>query len=379
MAQLLNRSGYRAFCVGGAVRDAWLGGDIRDIDIATDARPPEIIAIAGSAGIRSIRTGEIYGNVRYILNDRRIDVTSLRRDIRSDGRYPEIEFTDDLAEDAGRRDFTINALYSDPQGGLHDPLGILGDLRRGRVRFIGRAATRIREDYLRIVRFFRFHAQFAPPGSEPDAEAMHAVEQNLDGLRQVSRERIGREMLRLLAVGRPEGALSAMMRTGALRRCVGAADLSGIRQMERYEIMCGLPVDAGRRLALLGIDDPKATLRISRAAARRVARLRALAAADTTLPELAYRVGARDAVDAVLLRAVARGMAPDRDIIARAEQAAAQQCPVSAVDLMPAFSGRLLGDRLRKIENRWIRSEFRLSKGELLTANAAAALPVACR
>ena len=154
----LNRDGFEARVVGGAVRNALLGRPVNEVDFATTATPDDVLRLAAQAGIKTVPTGIAHGTVTLIACGVPFEVTALRRDVETDGRHATVAFGTDWAEDARRRDFTMNALYADAQGKVHDPLGGLSDLRAGRVRFVGDPAQRIREDYLRTLRFFRFSA-----------------------------------------------------------------------------------------------------------------------------------------------------------------------------------------------------------------------------
>ena len=190
-------AGYRAFFVGGCVRNDQLGSEVSDIDVATDATPLHTINLAKNAGIRFVPTGIEHGTITLILDKQSFEVTTFRKDISTDGRHAGVAFLDDIEEDARRRDFTINALYADKSGVICDPLNGLKDLQEKRVRFIGDASTRIKEDYLRILRFFRFSAWYSNPECSFDQDTLNAIATNLPGLQKISRERIGSEIIKL--------------------------------------------------------------------------------------------------------------------------------------------------------------------------------------
>lgn len=194
----LNAAGWRAYYVGGCVRDAALGRTAADIDVATDARPEAVMAAARAAGLKAVPTGIGHGTVTLVHDGAPVEVTTFRRDVETDGRRAVVAFTDDLVEDARRRDFTMNALYATPEGEVVDPLGGLPDLRAGRLRFVGAPADRIAEDALRILRFFRFHAWYGDPRAGLDAEALAACAEAADKVDRLSRERVGAETARLL-------------------------------------------------------------------------------------------------------------------------------------------------------------------------------------
>ena len=200
--KMLSDAGHQAYFVGGCVRDALAGKPVADVDIATDARPDRVMALASEAGIKTIPTGIDHGTVTVITN-RPYEVTTFRRDVETDGRRAVVAFADTIEEDVRRRDLTINGIYADASGKVTDPVGGVADLAAHRIRFIGKAADRIREDHLRSLRYFRFYARFGDPMEGPDPDALNGISSNLPGLDTVSAERIGQEMLKLLAVEDP--------------------------------------------------------------------------------------------------------------------------------------------------------------------------------
>lgn len=207
--------GNSARFVGGAVRNELLGEPVSDIDIATSETPQRATELLAAKGIKVVPTGIDHGTVTAVTPSRHFEITTLRVDVKTDGRHADVAFTGDWVEDAKRRDFTINALYADADGTVHDPLGTgREDLKAGRVRFIGEAEARIREDYLRILRFFRFHAWYGK--GEPDSEGLKAVAALRDGLRQLSGERIRDELLKIAAADNAGPAFRQMAAVGIL-------------------------------------------------------------------------------------------------------------------------------------------------------------------
>ncbi|MDH3662301.1 MAG: CCA tRNA nucleotidyltransferase, partial [Alphaproteobacteria bacterium] len=208
LMDVLTAGSVPARFVGGCVRDALLGeADANvDLDVATPLVPTDVVARLEAAGIKAIPTGIAHGTVTALVDGRAFEITTLRKDIACDGRHAEVEFTDDFREDAARRDFTINALSADRRGRLVDYFGGVEDLRAGRIQFVGEAKARVAEDYLRILRFFRFFARFGRPPADPLALA--ACQEGAPGLVRISGERIRNEMLKLLAAG--GGATAAL-------------------------------------------------------------------------------------------------------------------------------------------------------------------------
>lgn len=364
---MLEGAGHRALFVGGCVRDALACRAVSDIDIATDARPEATLALAAAAGLRAVPTGIDHGTVTIVSGGLSHEVTTFRRDIETDGRHAVVAFSDRVEDDAIRRDFTMNALYADRSGTVLDPVGTgIADLRAGRVRFIGDASARIGEDYLRILRFFRFHATHGSAGAGLDPEALAAISANIAGLQSLSAERVGHEITRLLAAQDPAPAVAAMVRTGVLARVLPGADDGALAPLVALEETDGTAPDPLRRLAVLGGEDAAARLRLSRAVTRGLSLRRDLAGGTVPIHEIAYRHGKAVARDVAFMRAALLGGPLDEGLLADAAAGAAARFPVAAADLMPALQGEDLGRRLRALEDRWIASRFTLSRTALL-------------
>ena len=291
--------------VGGAVRDTLLGCDAHDIDIATPLEPVEVIARLDAAGIRNVPTGLKHGTITAIRERDNVEITTLRRDVSTDGRHAEVAYSHDWRDDAARRDFTINALYADPLTlEVFDYFGGVTDLRDRRVRFIGDARQRIREDHLRILRYFRFQARF---GSQPaDEEAESACSELASTLKGLSRERIGWELQNLLALPDPGSTVARMAALGVLGVVLPEADPAGLIRLIAAEARDGVDPDAIRRLAALLPPDAAvaeqvaARLRLSIAQKKRL--ILAAQRGETVEPHaLAYRIGTAAAIDRVLL------------------------------------------------------------------------------
>lgn len=364
---LLSGAGHQALLVGGCVRNAALLQPVSDIDIATDAHPRRVMDLAQASGLRAIPTGIEHGTVTVIAAQVAHEVTTFRRDVETFGRHATVAFSDKVAEDAARRDFTMNALYATADGTVLDPLGEgLADLAAGRLRFVGNADQRIREDYLRILRFFRFTAWYGAPDLGIDAEGLAAAAANCAEIETLSRERIGHEMRRLLAAPNPAPALAAMQASGVLAQVLPGADARALAALVHLEGRMGLGANPLRRLAVLGGANRAERLRLSRPEAAQLERLAQALAEPGPESALGYRYGAATAQDALMLRAALAGQEIDVSVWNRVEFGAAQRFPLAAADLMPALQGPALGERLRSLEARWIASEFSLSREELL-------------
>ncbi|WP_126176393.1 CCA tRNA nucleotidyltransferase [Tsuneonella rigui] len=298
--------------VGGAVRDTLLGAEVRDIDAATPIEPRAVVTLLEEAGIRTIPTGIDHGTVTAILDGGNVEITTLRKDVETDGRRATVAFATEWRDDAARRDFTINALYADPATlEVFDYFGGVADLEAHHVRFIGDARQRIREDYLRILRYYRFQARF---GSELDAEAEDACAELASGLKGLSRERVGWELQNLLALPDPAATVARMRERGVLPVVLpeaGKHEVEALEQVIDAERTAGLQPDPIRRLAALIPAVPSlaetvaARLRLSRSQRDRLACAAARSPDDAQEPRaLAYRSGVACAVDRLLLSGV---------------------------------------------------------------------------
>jgi poly(A) polymerase len=290
--------------VGGAVRDTLLGLDVADVDIATRHRPEMVVALLKEAGIKVVPTGLKHGTVTAVLESGPVEVTTLRRDVETDGRHATVAFTDDWREDAARRDFTINALYADPlTGALFDYFGGKADLEARHVRFIGDPLQRIAEDHLRILRFFRFLARF---GDVADPEGLVACTARARDLMALSRERIADELLKLLVAKHAVPVVRMMIARGIFAPVLPEiADADPLDRLAAREAAAGVAPSALRRLAALLSADPAIADQIgARLKLSNLQRRRLVAAAQPPEGEprpLAYRAGVESAVDRLLL------------------------------------------------------------------------------
>jgi len=271
----LEAEGAQARVVGGAVRNALMGLPVKDIDMATTALPAEVMRLAQAAGLQAVPTGFEHGTVTVVAEHVPVEVTTLRRDIETFGRHARVTFTQDWSEDARRRDFTMNALYCASDGTVHDPLGGYPDLAARRVRFIGAARERIREDYLRILRFFRFFASY-DPAPVPDAEGLAAAIGEKAGLVQLSGERIRAELLLLLAAPRAVEAIGIMEEAQLIEPLLGVrGDVGKLERLVAIETALGRDPDPVLRLAALATgaapEALQARLKLSAAEAARLA------------------------------------------------------------------------------------------------------------
>lgn len=360
----LTGQGYLALFVGGCVRNALLQVPVSDIDIATDALPETVTNIAVRAGFRVIPTGIDHGTVTVLAHGVAHEVTTFRRDIETDGRRAVVAFSTDVAEDAARRDFTMNALYADASGQVIDPLGGLPDLRARRLRFVGDADARIREDYLRILRFFRFHAVYGDPDAGLDADGYAACAENAEGIDGLSRERVGAEMRKLLAARDPAPSVAAMAQAGILARVLPGSDARALAPLVHLE--GDLPPRWQRRLAVIGGETLADALRLPRADSVSIGRVRDEIGTAKTSAALGWKLGLEEAQDVVQCRAALFEQPLPPDWRAEIRRGTRASFPVTAADLMPALQGPALGAKLRQIESRWLASDLTLTKAQLL-------------
>lgn len=361
---MLTDAGYQAFAVGGCVRDSLIGVTVKDIDIATDAHPERVVELAEKARFHAVPTGIEHGTITVVARGVPHEITTYRHDVETDGRRATVAYATSIDDDARRRDFTMNALYADRDGRVSDPVGGLPDLHARRIRFIEDADTRIREDYLRSLRFFRFHAWYGDPSEGFDPEAVAAIAGNIDGLASLSRERVGAEMLKLLAAPDPAPAVAGMRSTGVLASVLPGADDTFLAPLIHLETTTGIEPHPIRRLAALGGEGVPAGLRLSRKDAMRLSGIKS--AAGMGAAEAGYRMGDEVARDGLLLAAASTGNSVDQRSLDTAARSAGQVFPLKAADLMPGLSGPPLGQMLVRLEQEWIDSGFTLTREALI-------------
>ncbi len=391
LLEVLGSDGEAARVAGGAVRNTLLGEEVGDIDIATTNPPHETIRRAEAAGFRTVPTGIEHGTVTIVANGATYEVTTLRADVETDGRHARVKFGRDWKADAERRDFTINAIYADAQGTLHDFVGGLGDIRTRTLRFIGDPEHRIREDYLRILRFFRFFAWYG--SGRPDAEGLKACARLKEGLARLSAERVWSELRKLLAAPNPARALLWMRQASVLTAVLPESEKWGIDAIPGLiaaERSLGWTADAMTRLAAIVPPDAVRMkslgerLRMSKAETARLIEWASADAARADRSEPALRrelyrrgvVGPRDRLRLAL--AAARVSAAHDSAMLMAAGHLSRQLgalekwqkpifPLSGHDLERlGLSGKVLGDRLRQIEEEWAAGDFAAGREELL-------------
>lgn len=347
--------------VGGAVRDTLSGLPVSDVDLATRWLPQQVVERLEAAGIKAVPTGIAHGTITAVADGKVYEVTTLRRDVSTNGRHATVAFTDDWAEDAARRDFTINALYANPlTGEVYDPTGGLADLAAHRVRFIGDAGLRIDEDHLRILRWFRFLARFGD--GEPDADTLALVSGRARQLRSLSRERIADELMRMLALSEPATTVRLMIDAGIMAEVAPevAADAPDcLAWLVARETAQGLPADPALRLIALLPADPAvadlvaARLKLSNRLRKRIALARG-GGLDGDVRVLAYRIGVEGARDRWLLSRTDE--ATVADAVAALDGWVPPKLPISGGDIVAlgVKAGPDVARILRMVEDQWL-------------------------
>ena len=388
---LLNADGGEVRIVGGAVRNALMDLPVVDVDLATTLTPDVVVARAKAAGIKAVPTGIEHGTVTLVIDGEGFEVTTLRRDVETNGRHAQVAFGTDWQTDAERRDLTINALYADEKGEIIDLIDGLPDIETGTVRFIGDAAMRISEDYLRILRFFRFFAHYG--SGRPDADGLRASARAKDKLGTLSAERVWSELKKLLSARDPSRALLWMRQSGVLTEILPETEkwgIDAIHGLVATEQALGWAVDPMLRLsAILPPDRDRlvalaAHLRLSKAEAAYLTYWASAPAADpelkeTALDRLLYRQGVEGVKTRLKLALVAaradvsagdtamQKVARLSTLLARAEKFHRPGFPLSGVDVMAAGveAGPKVGEVLKSLEEKWIDVNFSLDRAAL--------------
>jgi tRNA nucleotidyltransferase/poly(A) polymerase len=371
----LDRDGDETRVVGGAVRNALMGIPVVDVDFATTATPEIVARRAEAAGFKVVPTGIDHGTLTVVAGGHGYEVTTLREDIETDGRHAIVRFGRDWLADAERRDFTVNALSVDAKGTVYDPLVGYDDIVARRIRFIGNPGQRIAEDRLRILRFFRFHAQYGKGAL--DGDGLSASIRGRDGLRALSAERIGQEMRRLAVAAAAVETVSAMQDAGILPIVLGGVAYVGpLRRLAGFEAILGLAPNVPLRLAALGCRIEEDVFRLAErfrlANAERDRMLKAVAAINGFLNppvepmarRLLYRLGEEPYRDGVALAFAWGDAAPDgpswRDLFALPDRWRAPSFPLSGRDVLSetGLRGSSVGQVLRTVENWWVEKDF---------------------
>ncbi len=366
---VIARAGGEARVAGGAVRNTLMGEAVTEVDLATTLQPERVMEVCIAAGLSVHPTGLDHGTVTVVAEQSPYEVTTLRHDVETDGRRAKVRFTDDWEADALRRDFTMNALYCDASGKVFDYTNGYGDILRRRIIFVGEPAARIQEDYLRILRFFRFHARYG--AGEPDALSLAACVAHQEGLDRLSPERIRQEMFKLMAAPGAVPTLKLMAESGILAHVLS--------HTEAWEVLARLPPDPVLRLAALS-REPRSMKDNWRLSNQEADRLEAIVSSAPPSPALRpqeqkvilYQIGASAWRDLVLMAWARSGNSADdpawKAMLALPDAWQAPSFPVTGRDLIEAgmVPGPQMGAALRKLEDWWLASGFTMGKQDLL-------------
>ncbi|MGB7430939.1 MAG: CCA tRNA nucleotidyltransferase [Ahrensia sp.] len=390
---LLGNDGEEVWAVGGAVRNTLLSVGVKDIDFATTCTPDVMLARARAAEVKAVPTGIDHGTITLVIGKKTFEVTTLRSDVATDGRHAQVVFTRNMAEDASRRDFTINALYVDRDGTLLDPCDGLRDIDPVVIRFIGDAEARIQEDYLRSLRFYRFFAWFGQ--FRPDAAGIKATAKLKAGLDQLSAERIWQEMSRLLAAPDPSRALLWMRQAGVLTAVLPESENWGIDEIHGLiaaeQALGWLPDAVLRLMAVVPSNEERMAALAKRWKLSNSVRDRLLAWAtqpdiaptidDGAFARLLYRHNQQAIIDTLRLDVAKRRARQSSDFTAMGELARMTMLLEKAVDwkrpVLPVSGqdfavrgyeqGKALGEALKALEDEWVASGFSLTRDALLS------------
>jgi len=370
-AQCLSKAfknyGYQALFVGGCVRNSILKVPVTDIDMATDALPETIIKISKENNFKFILTGLTHGTITIIIDKIAYQITTFRNDITNDGRHAKVEFTTSLLLDASRRDLTINAIYCDSYGKIIDPLNVLEDLNNRVIKFIGDPNKRIAEDYLRILRFFRFQAIYGNEMLEINVPALAACREHKSKLVKLSKERITSELRKLFLSNNPTRTIIKMTDTGILnqlfKNCSINSFISYIEAEKKYKIKINW---IGRLLSLQG-SNIEEVLTLTRQELKMIKYTKKAIGQNVPIFEFSYYNGIEYGIMYLLLQHGMKKTTVNKILINKVSSIVTRKFPVTAKDLMPKLKGKKLGDELKKLESQWIKSDFTLNKNQLLS------------
>ena len=335
--QILLSGGYEAFFVGGCVRNTLFDFQATDIDISTSATPKRVMELMSQAGLKTIPTGIDYGTVTVVADKQNYEITTFRKDIETDGRRAKVKFSGSVLEDAKRRDFSINAIYSEQDGTILDPLDGIADIAKKRIKFIGDPHARIKEDYLRILRFFRFLALFGRENETHEIE-IAAINDLRDGLDTISAERKSDEILKLFAAPNPQYSIFLMETADISSKIFDAYDYKSLNNLKELEDRLQVSPCATRRLAAYTKDNLKSQLRFSNKITKAHKVLREEAIGKKDAAELSYRYNEKIALDSILVRSSLHSTEPSKNVYHRIKLGSVAKFPVKSVDLAEYLS-----------------------------------------
>ena len=366
LSKLYKSFGYQVLFVGGCVRNTILKMPVTDIDLATDAQPEEIIKIAKENNIRFVPTGLVHGTITLIIDNTNYQITTFRTDFDHDGRYAKVEFTESLLLDASRRDLTINALYCNHVGEVIDPLNGLNDIKKQKIKFIGNPNERIKEDNLRILRFFRFQAIYGNKNLEIDSIALEACHNHKSKLAALSKERITSELRKILSAPNPLEVIIKMNETGVLNELFQKVSIDSLKAYLKTEKKFKININWLGRLLSLQVTQEEESLKLTRCEFKFLKQTKSAIENQIHVLEFSYYNGVENGKIYSILQNFRHNIILSKNLLNQINSLATKKFPITAKDLMPEISGKKLGEALRSLEDRWIKSNFTLSKKDLL-------------
>ena len=366
LSKLYKSFGYQVLFVGGCVRNTILKMPVTDIDLATDAQPEKIIKIAKENNIRFVPTGLAHGTITLIIDNKNYQITTFRTDFDHDGRYAKVEFTESLLLDASRRDLTINALYCNHVGEVIDPLNGLDDIKKQKIKFIGNPNERIKEDNLRILRFFRFQAIYGNKNLEIDSIALEACHNHKSKLAALSKERITSELRKILSAPNPLEVIIKMNETGVLNELFQNVSIDSLEAYLKTEEKFKININWLGRLLSLQVTQEEESLKLTRCEFKFLKQTKSAIENQIHVLEFSYYNGVENGKIYSILQNFRHNIILSKNLLNQINSLATKKFPITAKDLMPEISGKKLGEALRSLEDRWIKSNFTLSKKDLL-------------
>ena len=366
LSKLYKSFGYQVLFVGGCVRNTILKMPVTDIDLATDAQPEEIIKIAKENNIRFVPTGLAHGTITLMIDNKNYQITTFRTDFDHDGRYAKVEFTESLLLDASRRDLTINALYCNHVGEVIDPLNGLDDIKKQKIKFIGNPNERIKEDNLRILRFFRFQAIYGNKNLEIDSIALEACHNHKSKLAALSKERITSELRKILSAPNPLEVIIKMNETGVLNELFQKVSIDSLEAYLKTEEKFKININWLGRLLSLQATQEEESLKLTRCEFKFLKQTKSAIENQIHVLEFSYYNGVENGKIYSILQNFRHNIILSKNLLNQINSLATKKFPITAKDLMPEIRGKKLGEALRSLEDRWIKSNFTLSKKDLL-------------
>jgi len=365
--KIFKKADHNAYLVGGCVRNSILNLPVNDIDISTDAKPEETLDLFKTGSFKATPTGFSHGTVTVVSEGIPYQITTMRSDQNTDGRHANVSFSDNITADAERRDFTINALYADPTGKIIDPIEGLKDFQPLKIKFIGNANNRIQEDYLRILRFFRFHAQFSDLVEDFERDALDAIKDNKNSLKFLSKERVWNELQKILLSKDPSRALLEMSKIGVLEKISINRGIKSIKNLISIEEKMGIKPEAIRRLVALTRDTEIKSLNLSRKEARKFSLLKSLLEKNFDPAELVYQFNKEIAQSMLAISTFNQGAKLNLIDVTKIEKACLYPCPISGAHLSKYMSGEDVGVKLKEAQSIWIKSNFKSDSAKILS------------